>query len=199
MQPPVPELGEALKQSRKGRRLTLEQLAERSGVSKSMLSQIERGKVNPTFAVLWNLSSALGVEISDLISGASEAVNSDVVEHMKVYSTPEIKSQDGKCLLRILNPARSALNMEWYELVYEPGGELDSDAHADGTWEHLTVLDGVLQVHVAGRVFTVEAGETLRYDVGQPHRISNASGAPARALLVVALPGQYSGPRPGAA
>ena len=47
--PSAPELGGALQAIRKERKLTLEQLADRSGVSKSMLSQIERGKVNPTF------------------------------------------------------------------------------------------------------------------------------------------------------
>ena len=56
-----PLLGPRLHQLRKRKKLTLDELAVMSGVSRSMLSQIERGQTNPTFATLWNLTRALGV------------------------------------------------------------------------------------------------------------------------------------------
>src|SRR5690606_32434074 len=99
----VPQLGAALQQARKLRQLTLDQLAQRSGVSKSMLSQIERGKANPTFVILWNLTQALGVDIGALVDQVvPRAQRRDVIDHVKSYSTPVIKSADGLCELKIL-------------------------------------------------------------------------------------------------
>ncbi|HAJ19552.1 MAG TPA: hypothetical protein DCL95_05730, partial [Rhodospirillaceae bacterium] len=63
---PPPQLGAIVRKARKQHRLTLEQVSERSGVSKSMLSQVERGTVNPTFAVVWNLMQSLGLDMADL-------------------------------------------------------------------------------------------------------------------------------------
>lgn len=192
--PPAPQLGGTLQAARKQRRLTLDQLASRSGISKSMLSQIERGKVNPTFVVLWNLTQSLGIELSDLLGSSQEQERgAGAITHVKAYSTPTIRSADGKCQLRILGPTRTVLPMEWYEISFEPESELDSQAHAKDTYEHLTVLSGRLRVHLPGQVIELMEGETLRYPSDQSHKIENREASPAQALLVMALPGQYNG------
>jgi transcriptional regulator with XRE-family HTH domain len=182
-----PELGRRLLALRKNRRLTLDRLAAASGVSKSMLSQIERGRVNPTVATLWNLTQALGIDIGELLGTATEAgaTAGPQLEHLPAHATPTIASADGRCALRILNPPREALTVEWYEMTVEPGGALRSEPHAPGTREHLTVLEGKLLVEVAGSGEALSAGETLRYAADRPHAIVNTEEAPARALLVV--------------
>ena len=63
-----PELGPRLRDRRQAKGLTLEGLATASGVSRSMLSQVERGEANPTFATLWNLTQALGLNLDDLVT-----------------------------------------------------------------------------------------------------------------------------------
>ena len=192
--PPAPQLGGTLQAARKHRRLTLDQLAGRSGISKSMLSQIERGKVNPTFVVLWNLTQSLGIDLSELLgSSQDQESGGGAITHVKAYSTPTIKSADGKCQLRILGPTRTVLPMEWYEISFEPESELDSQAHAKDTYEHLTVLSGQLRVHLPGQVVDLMTGETLRYPSDQTHKIENRELQPAQALLVMALPAQYNG------
>ncbi len=195
---PAPQLGGTLQAARKQRRLTLDQLADRSGISKSMLSQIERGKVNPTFVVLWNLTQSLGIELSELLgTSRDQDQNAGAVTHVKAHSTPTMKSADGGCELRILGPTRTALPVEWYEISFAPESELDSQAHAKDTCEHLTVLSGQLRVHLPEQVVDLMPGETLRYRSDQNHRIENSTKAPARALLVMALPGHDAGPLPG--
>lgn len=188
----VPQLGAALQRARKMRQLTLDQVAQRSGVSKSMLSQIERGKANPTFVILWNLTQALGVEIGSLVDQVTpKAPRKGVIDHVKAYSTPVIKSADGLCELKILSPPRTILPAEWYELRMQPAGVLRSERHVDGTYEHLTCLDGGLVVRVGDLTVTVAEGETVRYYADQPRQMENHGTAPARALLVLALPSQY--------
>lgn len=187
--PPPPRLGGIIRAARKNHRLTLEQVSERSGISKSMLSQVERGTVNPTFAVVWNLMQALGLAMSDLVDAAS--AEESVIDHMPAYSTPTQKSKDGRVTLKLLSPLRTLLPLEWYLLEFTPGGALESDAHLPGTYEHLTCLVGDLAVELGDRKVTGRAGDTLRYNADRPHCIRNLADHPASALLLVALPQQY--------
>jgi len=191
--PPVPELGRLIRGARKSRQLTLEELAKRSGVSKSLLSQIERGLVNPTFAVAWNLTQALGIDMTRINAGVGDGADDVLIEHLPAYATPVKQSADGKVRLRMLNPLRTVLPVEWYEMRLEPGGALVSSPHAAGTFEHLTCLDGRLRVQAGSREVTCAAGETVRYDADRPHAIHNAAEGESRALLVLALPSQYGG------
>ncbi|MBO6835953.1 MAG: helix-turn-helix transcriptional regulator [Alphaproteobacteria bacterium] len=187
--PPPPRLGDFIRKARKAHRLTLEQVAERSGVSKSMLSQIERGSVNPTFAVVWNLMQALGLDMADLMVGAPP--EAPVIEHVHAYSMPTSKSRDGLVTLHMLSPFRTVLPVEWYEMRMEKGGALISDAHAPGTYEHLTCLDGSVAVEVGDMRVEGRAGDTLRYHADRPHSILNTAPGPSRAMLLVALPQQF--------
>ncbi len=181
----TPQIGPVINRERKARRLTLEQLAERSGVSRSMLSQIERGEANPTFAVLWSLTRALGVELSDLVSGTVPSEAGAVVEIVSVAHTPELLSSDGACRLSILSPPELAGRTEWYRVEMASGGSLESAPHAARTMEHLTALEGEFAIESGGTARPVATGETARYRADVPHRIANSSNTPATGLLVV--------------
>lgn len=179
-----PDIGHLVRNARKAHGLTLEGVAERSSVSRSMLSAIERGTVNPTFSIVWALTQALGLDLASFDGGRQQ----DPIEHVHHYSTPVRRSADGKCELFMLSPRRTVLPVEWYRLQIQPGGCLDSKAHAHGTFEHLTCLIGTLSVTVDERTVHAEAGDTLRYRADRPHRIDNAQEAVTEALLVVAQP-----------
>lgn len=181
----TPEIGPIVQKYRKQRELTLGQLADISGVSKSMLSQIERGQANPTFAVLWSLTRALGIEFTDLIEGGLEADNNEKITVITDANTPEITSADGDCTLRILSPAHMTGELEWYHLEIAPGGALTSNAHAPGTIEHVTVISGSFEITSDDTTQSVKAGETARYAADVPHQILNTGKRAAKGLLVV--------------
>lgn len=181
----TPEIGPVIQRHRKAQGLTLERIADLSGVSKSMLSQIERGQANPTFAVLWSLTRALGIDFTDLIDGAESGDTDDPIEVVSRLGTPEVRSSDGLCRLRIFSPPHLAGVTEWYEVLIEPAGVLDSAPHSPGAFEHLTVFDGALEVTSATATRPVAAGETARYPADTDHRITNPSDRRARGLLVV--------------
>ena len=191
-QPPKPKLDVIVRDARKSSGLTLEQLAEKSGVSKSMLSQIERGTVSPTFTVLWNLTQSLGIDLAVLDQSANEH---HIIEHTHAYSTPSKGSVDGKCTLRMLTPNRTVLPIEWYQLVIKPGGILTSEPHIAGTYEHLTCTNGRLQVQSGDLNAIAETGDTVRYRADLPHSIQNIGEKEAEGFLVVALPAQYQAHR----
>ena len=182
----VSKVAEMLRAVRKEQQLTLDDLAQRSGVSRSMLSQIERGESNPTLATLWNLTQALGVDFAGLLGkeGVVEGASGEV-ERLAAGRTPTIDSQGERCRLRILSPPALAGSIEWYELQLDSDGALVSDAHAPGCREHLTVLEGRIGVQSGLREEEAEPGDTLRYRADVAHRIAALGGAPAKALLVV--------------
>lgn len=179
----APTLGPRLQQLRKERNLTLDGLARLSGVSRSMLSQIERGQANPTVGTVWALAEALHIDISELI-GARTASPRVRIEVASPSFTPEIRSEDGLCLLKILSPAERVGSVEWYELTIAPGGALRSEPHGRGSMEHLTVIDGELAVEAGDQRATVGRGATARYPADVAHAIVNPGRKAARALLI---------------
>ena len=179
-----PNVGTFVRRQRRARGLTLEELADRSGVSKSMLSQIERDQTNPTLATVWRLCESLGVTI-EAFFGQDE--RTDSVEVLAAHATPSIRSADGGCELRILGPLDLGGQMEWYDMRARPGAELNSQPHEIGTMEHLTVLEGALVVESGGELRSLSAGETARYRADRLHAIRNEGEEPAQALLVVIL------------
>jgi transcriptional regulator with XRE-family HTH domain len=184
--PPPPRVGGALAALRRQRELSLDELSRQAGVSKSMLSQIERGQANPTVAVVWRLATALGVPLPELLGEARPAP--PLLTTTAAHATPLMTSPDGKCELRILGPIELAGRFEWYALSVQPGGTLASQPHEPGSREHLSVLSGVLEVAAGAEAARLRHGETARYAVDVAHRIHNPGKATAQALLVVLHP-----------
>ena len=179
-------LGKHLQQIRKEKKLTLEQLAQKSGVSRSMLSQIERGQANPTFGTLWNLSRALGLDMSELVEEfESNGTGQNKIEHVTAENTPRITNVQSGCTLTILGPPELVGQYEWYELTIQPAGALISQPHTQGCREHLTILSGAAEIKSGEQTLVAETGDTARYPADLPHSIKWVGAAPLSALLIV--------------
>ncbi|WP_344762695.1 XRE family transcriptional regulator [Actimicrobium antarcticum] len=178
-----PEVGATLQRMRLERGLTLEDLSRAAGVSKSMLSQIEREKANPTIAVAWRLANALGVTIAELLSSETRPV--EQISILEPHETPTLSGDHAGYVLRILGPMSLAGKYEWYELTLVAGGALVSNPHDPGTTEHLTMLHGTVDIEVDGLKKKLKMGGTARYDADKPHAIRNSGKTEAKALLVV--------------
>ncbi|AZG16682.1 helix-turn-helix domain-containing protein [Cupriavidus pauculus] len=183
-----PAVGSALQALRQSQQLSLDDLSRRAGVSKSMLSQIERNLANPTVAVLWRLANALGVSLADFLAQGPGAAPAPAIAVVQAHAIPALKSPDGRCELRILGPIDLAGRFEWYELTIQPGGVLASEPHEAGTQEHLSVLGGAMTVRSAGDERKLKHGETARYGADVSHAIANPGKSVATALLVVVHP-----------
>ncbi len=149
-----------------------------------MLSQIERGEANPTFAVVWGLTQALKIDFSDLV-GSANSTTADQIEVTSQAHTPEIRSLDGRCRLKILSPPRLASVTEWYEVEIDPGGILESDPHATGAFEHFTAFVGTFEITSAESSVRLACGETARYAADVSHRIENIGEELARGILIL--------------
>ncbi len=168
-----------LKNARRAKGLSLDAVAKLSGVSRSMVSQIERGESSPTISTLWNLTKALQVDFAGLLEDDQESR----VEILRSNDVPTIENHGNGCSIRILSPPEGAGRHEVYELRFSAGGALDSLPHAQGTREHLTVIEGQLKVTSGEAAEQVFEGDTARYAADVAHNISADSAA--RAFLVV--------------
>ncbi len=169
-----------LKLARQQKGLSLDVVAKLSGVSKSMLSQIERGTSNPTISTLWNLTQALQVDFAGLLEGDSAQSKISILRSDDV---PTITVQGVGCQIRILSPPEDAGSLEVYELMFKPGDTLSSQPHSIGAREHLTVTEGRLTVKSGDSTETLSAGDTARYPADVPHSIVGESSS--KAILIV--------------
>jgi transcriptional regulator with XRE-family HTH domain len=178
------QLGRTIQRLRKAYNMSLSELADQSGVAKSIISQIERNETNPTLATIWRLSQALDVSIDRVLVQSDDE---PFVEKSTRGDTPIITTDDGLCRLTIIGWIKTVEWLQWYDFHAEPGGMLESDAHQRGSIECLSVLAGELEVEVAGVIDSARAGETLRYRCDRPHVIRNKGDAPAHATMVCIL------------
>lgn len=168
MEPIHKKVGKNLHAIRKSRGLSLDNVAEMSGVSKAMLGQIERGDSNPTISVLWRIVNGLGISFTTLI----EEVDSDIT-----IATPgdidPFSEEDGAYLTFPLFPYRLRNKFESYLVVIEPGCEHSSEPHNDGVEEYIFVQQGVLDLEQGGERYEVPTGSAVHFRANQPHTYRN--------------------------
>lgn len=169
-----------LRAARQRQGLSLDAVAKLSGVSRSMVSQIERGESSPTVATLWNLTRALQVDFAGLLDPPSAAA----IEVVTAAQAPRIAGHGKGCRITILSPPQQAGRFEVYDIRLDAGGELLSDPHGPGTQEHLTVIEGAVEAGPGEETRGLSAGDTAHYRADLPHRIA-APGGPARVFLIV--------------
>src|SRR3974390_154265 len=153
-------LGGRVKNLRAARGWSLEALAQASGVSRSMLSQIEREQANPTLAVTLRIARAFGFSLGELLEmpGAASAVT--VIradDHTYHYRS------DKDCQIRTLSPLNLEKDVEFYEIRLQAGGCLHSAPHFEGTREFLTVQKGRVRIESAGDTEELAPGDSASY------------------------------------
>ncbi len=168
-------VAENLRQRRKARGMSLEDLAQASGVSRAALSQIETCKSNPTVGVLWKIAVGLAVPFAELVGAPRSAA---VV--LRRSDAQALRSADGKLESRPLAPAGASPSVELYELRLAARSTHASEAHAPGTHELLVVLTGALRLHVGGETYELAAGDTIAFAADRPHSYENPAGSEAR-------------------
>lgn len=173
-------LAASLREARKARGLSLDAVAKLSGVSRSMVSQIERGESSPTVATLWNLTQALQVDFAGLLEGKPEPG----IVVIRAAAAPVILGRGKSVSIRILSPAEAVGEHEVYDLSFGAGGALESEPHSPGCREHLTVVEGAMRVVSGEEESLLGPGDTARYPADRTHAIFADAGA-ARAILIV--------------
>ena len=168
-------VAENLREHRKRRELSLDQLAHSTGVSRAALSQIETRKTNPTIGVLWKIASGLGVPFSDLLGESRLSLSV-----LRRQDTQVLRSTDRKFESRPLVPPAGVNEIEMYELTLASRSRYVSDPHGPGTKELVVVLSGSLRMTVGDHTDELGAGDSVVFDANLPHTYENPGSSEAR-------------------
>jgi transcriptional regulator with XRE-family HTH domain len=174
-------VAESLRLLRQERRLSLDQLAEASGVSRAALSQIESARTNPTLTILWKVAVGLGVPFQTLL-GTSEVGRSRL---LRAADMVPLRSADGRMESRLVSPPGAADRVEIYELRFQAKGMLRSEPHGPQSTETVLLLTGVLRVTVGDEIHELRAGDALFFQADVRHSYENPTQRESRCLDVI--------------
>ncbi|MDI1311966.1 XRE family transcriptional regulator [Prosthecobacter sp.] len=176
-------LGKRVKKLRGDRGWSLEELATASGVSRSMLSEIEREKANPTLTVTFRIARAFGLTLQELIESAEASASK--IQVIRANDRAQVYRSDKQCEIRTLSPINLEKDVEFYELTLRPGGILRSQPHFEGTREFLTVEEGSVRIESDQNNEELTKGDSGTYRADVPHAIVNTGKGDALVFLVV--------------
>lgn len=176
------QLSQRVRALRKERGWSLDSLSAACGVSRSMLSQIERGEANPTLAVTVRISQAFGIALGELVEAP---ISTSSIEVIRADDRTFHYRSDDECRIRTLSPLHLEKDVEFYEVQLHTNGKLQSAPHFRGTREFLTVEKGKIELQSGDDTTVLGPGDSASYRVDVPHTISNAGRGEAVLFLVV--------------
>jgi transcriptional regulator with XRE-family HTH domain len=177
------DVGERLRTLRRFRRYTLQSVAERSGLSESFLSQVERGRSNASIASLKRIADALGVTMADLFEP-------DGLPGPRVLRREERPAlQFGILGRKLLLTPRPLQHLEVFAGELEVGGSTGPEPYAHGDSEELfVVVSGTVRLELGGELFELERGDSIDYRSSTPHRAVNTGDELAEVLWIISPP-----------
>jgi len=176
------QLSQRVRALRKERGWSLDSLSAACGVSRSMLSQIERGEANPTLAVTVRISQAFGIALGELVEAP---ISTSSIEVIRAEDRTFHYRSDAECRIRTLSPLHLEKDVEFYEVLLHSGGKLQSAPHFKGTREFLTVEKGKIQLESGDDSTLLGPGDSASYRVDVSHTILNTGRGEAVLFLVV--------------
>lgn len=168
-----------LRRIRKSKNMSLDMLAEQTGVSKSMLGQIERGESNPTVSTISKIVEGLKVPFEQLIYNREEIIVLPTWQQAPVY-----KEKEGMYRIHILLPYDAGRHFEIYQGTLEKEAFMESISHGEHTWEYLTVLKGKVELTVGEEMYSLAEGASLYFASDRTHSYRN-TGQDAAAVSMV--------------
>lgn len=179
-------IGELMRAARENR-YTVQELSERAGVSAGLISQLERGRGNPSYLTLYRLAAALDLRLGDLVQ-AGEPEPEDAQLVVRADERKRLQVGAGGLIHELLTPnLRGRLEMLRTEV---PAGFCNEDApfqHPGEECVHV-LRGGPLEVSVSGRLVSLREGDSITYDPESPHWWRNPTGAPAVVIGAVTPP-----------
>lgn len=159
-----------LKRLRTERNLSLGGLAELSGVSKVMLSQIEKGESNPTINTIWKIAVGLQVSYTRLIDSP--------LDHAMIIRKEESSRQsenEDRFITRCYYTTSPQRNFEMFTVEMAPQAVHISEGHTPKTQEYILVQTGTLQVEMAAGSYDLSSGDSMYFDCSLAHTFRNLS------------------------
>lgn len=176
-------LGQRIRALRLQQGLTLEQLAQRSGVSRAMLSTVERGEKSPTLPIVVRIATGLGVTMTRLLGAEPDMSDVAVIRASERLTFRDPVTGFERA---VLSPTHLDNGVEFVEHRLPPGRSTGVlPPYSVPTEKYLVVVEGQLTVYVDDRPHVLRAGDSMYFEVKAPYRFANEDGRLACAYLMV--------------
>lgn len=162
-------IGENVRRLRTERNLSLGKLADACGVSKVMISQIEKGGANPTINTLWKIAGGLGVTYSALLE--EKEPETQIVRYDEV---PQQADENGGYRLLCYFPSTPSRDFELFQCELDGGCAHVTDGHSSRSREFVLVTQGVLDISIGQERYTLQTGDCVGFDATRRHEYRNA-------------------------
>ena len=172
-----------IKRLREENKLSMDELAKLSGVSKSMLAQIERGDGNPTISTLWKISNGMKVPFDALTIRPKSPY-----EIVKTSEIQPLLEDGGKVKNYSIFPDNENRRFAVYYLELDEGSYWESEPHLKGTTEFITVFTGKIEIYSDRQRFIVEKGESIRFRADTAHSYRNVGNESAMLHMILFNP-----------
>ncbi len=175
-------LGQRLKAARLARSWTLDELASRTGVSRAMVSRVERGESSPTATLLMKLTTGLGISLSSLFN--DRRGGGPVARHAE---QPVWRDPASGYVRRNVSPAGSGSELNIVDVTVPPGARIviDRSQPPGHTDQQIWVLEGVLELTLGSVTHRLETGDCLHMRLDQPIAFHNPGAVPVRYAVVL--------------
>jgi transcriptional regulator with XRE-family HTH domain len=160
-----------------------------SGVSKAMVSQIERGESNPTVATLWKVALGLKISFSELITEKRAHIESSATPTSRPSSTTPPASKSSPSSPRAGPPLRNIPRHP------RPHASHASDPHATHSEEYIFIIEGAIEIIIGSAAYRLAAGDAIHTHADKPHFYRNLADKPVRFLNIIYY-GQNGEPSP---
>lgn len=177
-------LGNRLRQVRQAHQLSLEALAGRTGVSKPMLSQIERGLSNPTVATLWKIADGLGLPFATFVAEPP-------VARLVLAAEQTVFYEDEQRFAAYSTYAPMGSSVELFRLRLLPGCKREAEAHANGVIESITVSRGTLRLAIQAATYELSEGDAIHFYADVNHTYENPQDVVCEAQMAIFYPRSY--------
>lgn len=168
------------KRIREEKKLTLDAAAALTGVSRSMLAQIEKGEVNPTISVLWKMANGYKVSFTSLVEDGETPVSV-----LRGADTAPLSEDGGRYRNYPLFPFDETTGFETYRIVIEAGGALSAQPHLKGAVEYITVFFGEVCITAGDTQVTLHKGDSIRFAADTPHAYENSGSETAELSMLI--------------
>ena len=173
-------ISDNIKLFRKQHGYSLDHLSELTGVSKTMLGQIERKTSTPSITTLWKIASGLKVSFTELTQESDAIINKITLDQ-----TQALSSEHNKYQIFSIFKFDIERKIESFMAVIEPSGKISVSPHGAGSMKYITVYDGTVTITLDGEKFILQQHESIKFNGNMFQQYNNEHNETARLHIVI--------------
>ncbi|MEP1871719.1 MAG: helix-turn-helix transcriptional regulator [Paraglaciecola sp.] len=175
-------IGHFVRSYRAAKQESLQVLAERSGVSRSMIAQIESAQTTPTIVVLAKLAKAMDISVGDLVQPPEHALNINISE---ITPDKQVSKQGSAFVCHLLNSQTRHFSNEIYHFHFKTSGKTAFAANVAGSTKHIWLEQGSMLMYIANKRVSIKPQQLTSFNAAIPHRFECISTPLAKGLFYV--------------